>query len=452
MDYEPFFDEQLAGGQAWWDQLLGRIERCDVFMPVLSTQYIESNPCALEAEYAHELNRPFLPVTVDAVSPALFRAYLAEAQWVSYNASDRTAVIDLMRVFRNLSQAPPLPDPMPARPQVPISYLTAYREQIDSPDDLTRAQQSMLLTDLRSRLDSPDGAVVRTLLEKFAKRHDLVVSIADELNRLLATDAGKRGPSMAAAPHADDATRSAGAVLGEPPPRSSSDAHDHRRSNRSRWIAAAAIVVILGAGSTTYALTRSSGNSKPKASDPMGMVGAHATGPFPQPGAEQSLLDHLPVLSQNCARYAGDQDVGKSTAQILCTNVHNNYKTLYLSFGSSMDLSDHYKHFDDEFHPAPGKPGFACLNATNQGFSDALVETIPQTNVKTDQPTASAGPGQLICTQNDDGTLGLIWTNTRMNVLAVATGPQGNKDSARHFYQWWSTEPGPCLAKCASNA
>src|SRR3954447_12834857 len=58
MDYEPFFDEQLAGGQAWWEQLLGRIEACDLFLPVLSAEYLDSHPCALEAEYAHALNKP----------------------------------------------------------------------------------------------------------------------------------------------------------------------------------------------------------------------------------------------------------------------------------------------------------------------------------------------------------------------------------------------------------
>jgi hypothetical protein len=214
MDYEPFFDEQLAGGQAWWDQLLARIEGCDVFLPVLSAQYLESNPCALEADYAHSLGKPFLPVTIDPVSPTLFRSYIAEAQWVSYDSADRSSVIELMRAFRSVPATPsPLPDPMPARPAVPISYLTAYREQIDSPEDLTRAQQTMLLSDLRARLDSPDRPVVLSLLEKFSKRHDLVVSVADELNRILGSAA-----ATAEEPAGDPAAPPAPTDTVPPPP------------------------------------------------------------------------------------------------------------------------------------------------------------------------------------------------------------------------------------------
>ena len=200
MDYEPFFDEQLSGGQGWWEQLLARIEGCEVFVPVLSAQYLESNPCGLEAEYAHSLSKPFLPVSVDAISPTLFRSYIAEAQWVNYDSS-RNSAIELMRAFKNVPQCPPLPEAMPERPVVPISYLTTYREQIDSSDDLTRAQQFVLLADLRARLDGPDGAVVRSLLEKLAKRHDLVVPVAEELNRVLGSGtAAPEGPPSDTSP------------------------------------------------------------------------------------------------------------------------------------------------------------------------------------------------------------------------------------------------------------
>ena len=188
MDHEPVFDEQLAAGQAWWDQVLDRIEDCDVFAPVISMRYRDSNPCGLEAKYAHGLNKAFLPVRIDAISPSVLPPFIAEAQWVNYDSSDRTSVFELVRAFRTVPPAAPPPDPMPERPPVPISYLLAFSEQIDSVDDLTRAQQTMLVSDLGARLDSADGPVVRSLLEKFAKRHDLVVSVANEVNRLLGTD------------------------------------------------------------------------------------------------------------------------------------------------------------------------------------------------------------------------------------------------------------------------
>ncbi len=446
MDYEAFFDEQLAGGQVWWDELLNRIEGCDVFLPVLSAEYLDSHPCALEAEYAHALNKPFLPVALDAVSPALFSSYVAEAQWVKYNGSDRNSVIELVRAFRNVRPAPPLPDAMPTRPAVPISYLTAYRELIDSPDDLTRAQQNMLLSDLRARLDTPDGPVVRSLLEKFARRHDLVVSVADELSRLLAREPATVDTSPPPTPPPADPREPVGA---------GASAHGAPRNHRARWIAIAAIVVVIGLAIPIYLFTRSSGKSSAAGNaGGMGMGGTRATGKYPN-AAEAALLEHIPPSSEQCMRYTGNDDVGNSTAQLECTDIHGfKSSTRYLSFDNAMDMDDHYNHYSNEFNPAPGN----CLTAIGSAWENAHAQTLPQTSVKGDVPSASAGPGHLMCTQNSDGTLGLVWTNERLNILAVSTGPivTGEKSrdthNAQDFFQWWSKQLGPCVETCASGA
>ncbi len=133
--YSAFFDSELAGGQSWWDELLRQIEQCDVFVPVLSDAYLTSTACEREAAYAIALGKPFLPIKIEDVSPGLFPQRIAEAQWISYKPGDRNSLLNLVRGTGSIQPAPPLPDPMPPRPEVPISYLTDLRGQVQAPGE-----------------------------------------------------------------------------------------------------------------------------------------------------------------------------------------------------------------------------------------------------------------------------------------------------------------------------
>jgi hypothetical protein len=52
----------------------------------------------------------------------------------------------------------------------------------------------------------------------------------------------------------------------------------------------------------------------------------------------------------------------------------------------------------------------------------------------------------------------LVWTNERLNVLAVSTAPKVTGETSRDthnaqdFFQWWSKQRGPCVETCASGA
>lgn len=280
-----------------------------------------------------------------------------------------------------------------------------------------------------------------------------MVSVAEELKRILAQNSSLSEEPQPRAIGDGGAKNSDGAVPDEP---KRSEPPKRTPNQRMRWVAIAAIVVIALA-IPTYLLTRSSGKNKAAGSGGMGMTGARITGPFPHEGAEQMLDDVLPPESEQCMRYSGSEDVGNSTAQIQCTSVHGfDYSTLYLSFGSQMDLDEHYTHFSDTFNPAPG----SCLSGVPSAFTNAVWEKLPLTGVtaKPTDPVSSAGSGRVICTQDTDGTLKLVWTNEKLNVLSVARGPKivGNvatdSRNARTFLQWWSKEAGPCLEKCASGA
>jgi hypothetical protein len=185
VDYEPFVDEELTGGQAWWEQVLTHVDQCDVFMPVISAHYLESTACALEAQYAHALGKAFVAIVIDNVNLTRLPSYVTDAQRIDYSSAERSSVIELIRACKSVPTAPPLPDPMPARPARPIASLSVCRRQIDSAEALTYAQQNTLLSDLHARLDGPDRPAVLALLNQFAKRRDVALSIAGELHDLL---------------------------------------------------------------------------------------------------------------------------------------------------------------------------------------------------------------------------------------------------------------------------
>jgi len=182
---EPIFDEQLTGGQAWWDRLLDGIEQSDALLPVLSTSYVDSNPCRVEAAYAHALGKPILPIAVETVSTGLLANYLAEVQWVNYDPEAREALVDLVLGIQNLPACPPLPSPLPDRPAVPISYMTNLKQQIESTEDLTRAEQLVLLDQLKEKLGGPDDAIARSLLRGLQGRSDVTVRVANEITELI---------------------------------------------------------------------------------------------------------------------------------------------------------------------------------------------------------------------------------------------------------------------------
>ncbi|HLY81477.1 MAG TPA: CD225/dispanin family protein [Acidimicrobiales bacterium] len=184
--HEPFFDEALAGGESWWDELLTQIEGCDVFVPALTTAYLSSQPCKLEADHAGALGKPFLPVSLESVSNRLLVPRIAQAQWVAYNPQDRNAILDLMRGLNAVPACPPLPDPMPPRPAVPISYLTDLKSSIDTTGELSRNQQVLVLADLKARLGGDERADVVLLLQRFRMRPDLYFQVATEIDSLLA--------------------------------------------------------------------------------------------------------------------------------------------------------------------------------------------------------------------------------------------------------------------------
>src|SRR5215510_5894783 len=81
LGHSVWFDQELSGGQAWWDQILAEIRDCEVFVFILDPDALKSIACQSELRYADTLHKPVLPILVsDGVSLNLLPEELSNVQ------------------------------------------------------------------------------------------------------------------------------------------------------------------------------------------------------------------------------------------------------------------------------------------------------------------------------------------------------------------------------------
>ena len=198
--HKSWFDQQLAGGQVWWNEVLASIRDCDLFVFALAPDSLNSHACKLEYTYAFDLKKTILPVMVaHGVSANLLPAALSKIQFVDYRSQDKQAALALLRALDNLPPPQPLPAELPTPPEAPISYLGSLKDQIEATATLTFEAQTALLLKLKERLNNPDEADDACyLLGQMRNRDDLFAKVAKEIDGLLQSD---KPPSFRARPH-----------------------------------------------------------------------------------------------------------------------------------------------------------------------------------------------------------------------------------------------------------
>jgi len=186
LGHTVWFDQELSGGQAWWDQILSMIRRCDLFIFVLDPAALNSVACQREYGYAADLRKSILPVLVsEGVSINLLPLALSQIEFVDYRKQDRTAGFRLARAVNAVPPTAALPDPLPDQPKVPISYLGSLAAKIQAAAPLTHEEQITLVSDLRRGLRDPKTADdTRTLLKMLRERRDVFAGIRDEIDEL----------------------------------------------------------------------------------------------------------------------------------------------------------------------------------------------------------------------------------------------------------------------------
>ena len=191
LGHDVWFDEELNGGQSWWDNILSNIRDCEVYAYAITQEALDSTACKRELDYAKALNKSVLPVLIDRdISMAIVPRYLSNVQYVEYSAvSDKNEVFALLRAINSLAPSPGLPDPLPDQPTVPISYLDDLKDKIDAPN-LDKRDQVALVSELKLKLADPDNKKedIYKLLRKLRKHDDLFASVSVDIDELLAQE------------------------------------------------------------------------------------------------------------------------------------------------------------------------------------------------------------------------------------------------------------------------
>jgi len=180
-------DQTLTGGQRWWDNILSNIRDCDLFIFALSPESWESEACRSELAYVVALGKPILPVLVsDGINLNLLSAPLNEIQVTDYRLRDKGAAFALIKALTSAPSAPPLPNPLPATPAVPVSYLGTLKERIDFNGPLGAQEQNLLFLELEEAMDEGRSPVeIRELLLTLKRRDDLLAKVATKVDAAL---------------------------------------------------------------------------------------------------------------------------------------------------------------------------------------------------------------------------------------------------------------------------
>jgi hypothetical protein len=196
---QVWFDEDLGGGEAWWNEILQQIRSCEVFVVALSNHSLESKPCAAEWHYAQALDRPILPVRVGPVD-SMRANPLAALQVIDYqNPTVDTGIQLVTAVHQLAAQQRPLPSPLPDEPPVPFAYLMRLSGTL-AEQALDPLQQTHLLTELKSGLeeDGNDPTArndIARLLRMLRDRRDVTYRTRTEIDELLTSvDATQSAP------------------------------------------------------------------------------------------------------------------------------------------------------------------------------------------------------------------------------------------------------------------
>ncbi len=182
---DPWRDLEVSGGQQWWDEILERVESCDLFIFLLSPDSVRSRPCRAELAYAELLGRPILPVLVRDMALDLAPAPIAETAVVDVTTRSTESTIALLNA---IDATPPAtrPTSLPVRPPVPLNELAPLADRLAA-QTLSLNEQRGLIADLSSAAEVAEHeATVAAFVRQFASRPDLASAVRPDVDRLIA--------------------------------------------------------------------------------------------------------------------------------------------------------------------------------------------------------------------------------------------------------------------------
>ncbi len=81
--HETWYDQRLYAGQHWWKEILRRLDWCEGFIYLISTESLDSEYCRREFELARKLGRHIFPVLIQ--NGVVLPPELAELQYADFS-------------------------------------------------------------------------------------------------------------------------------------------------------------------------------------------------------------------------------------------------------------------------------------------------------------------------------------------------------------------------------
>ncbi|MEX5716963.1 TIR domain-containing protein [Geodermatophilus maliterrae] len=187
LGHDPWTDAGAHSGGRWWDEIVERIQQCDLLLAVTSPASLASKACTLERQYALASDRLFLPVLVAQVNMQGLPSEFAQIHFFDYTVRNSSSTGRLFRALGQLPPPRPLPHPPPPPPPPPLSYLNLIADRVGAlvPDPYL---QDRIVTDLTTGLRSADPeekATAADLLRRFVEHPQSLQGPAERARQAL---------------------------------------------------------------------------------------------------------------------------------------------------------------------------------------------------------------------------------------------------------------------------
>jgi len=188
-----WLDEDLGGGDSWWNAILDHIREAPVFIAALSDSSIRSKPCRAELDYALALGIPVVPVKVGHVT-SMRAIPIAEMQIIDFttgSAAAAFAIVAAIDLAIKRPRAVPLPEPTP--PPMPFEYLRRLGRDIEAVSLTPEAQENAVAQLRRALGDEEDDSVrqdIIVMLRRMLSKPYVTLPVAGEIEKALASVSG----------------------------------------------------------------------------------------------------------------------------------------------------------------------------------------------------------------------------------------------------------------------
>ncbi len=141
-------DDNLRGGQSWWDEIVTQISRCDIFILLVSKDSLDSDYCMKELNEARQHEKHIIPVLVRArttVPPDIKKLHMVKMP----DGVEKDGLLDLIIAINGRGSKPSPPSAPVTVPKVQNLVAEPTRPSRFAPD--TRPALGRLVATLPSR-------------------------------------------------------------------------------------------------------------------------------------------------------------------------------------------------------------------------------------------------------------------------------------------------------------